>query len=321
MDADSLTVPATGVQHPVTSDPELLPDSIEKLSLEFEYECHLPDDGDAWTSVGISNNVVYVTLNTPHNLLLTNDLLCETLLEIGCTVAAGTTNRLAAYWPIRDKFASLDVSRVDGARLTYYIPEDPSIVMSDAQVPGSILHAFVKTILLSPADANRVFANCIGFSDFFGACLTAQGITGVRSVTVDSNDSNSTAGLAVKNWTFGTPGSPGAAPYEWKKDVAAVEDPGIGGQNNDDPPSFFTDHRIIEFYAGDSGVPGVDWIIFDPSYGRSAWDREDFEFGPGKSLAALTIVIGDYIYMKPKQTDSDLGSELTFSIVFEVSFP
>lgn len=326
VDADSLTVPATGLQHPVTSDPELLPDSIENLSLEFEYECHLPDDGDAWTAAGTSNNTVYVTLDTPHSVLLANTFLCETLLEISCTAAAGKTNRLAAYWPIHDKFASLDVSRVDGARLTYYIPGDKTYVESDNGNPASpsILRASTQTILLATAVDGAVFVNCVGFSYFFTSCLIAHGMPGVSIQMIESNAPAATAypnalkGVVVKNWTFGAADSPGAAPYSWKKDAAAVDEFGIAGHNNDDPPSVFLNHFIVEFDVSDAGIPDLNWIIFDPSYGRSAWSREQFEFGSGAYIAGLCIFPTDTddVFIKTKSTDAFLGSELKYTEQF-----
>ena len=74
VEAGKLVVPKTGIVIPGTTDAKLLPNVIAKLNSYPRFECHLPDDGDEWTDVGGSDNVVYVTPETP-----TASPLCETL--------------------------------------------------------------------------------------------------------------------------------------------------------------------------------------------------------------------------------------------------
>ena len=95
-DEDTVFASPMGVIYVHTSSPRLLPGFIAKLEVFFRYQCKLPDDGDVWNDIaGNSDNVVYVTLSQPNP-----SKLCETLLEIGCTSAAGDTQEKPAFFHI-----------------------------------------------------------------------------------------------------------------------------------------------------------------------------------------------------------------------------
>ena len=138
VEAGKLIVSETGLVAPGSSAAKLLPNVIAKLNSYPHFECHLPDDGDEWTNVGGSSNVVYVRLEQPID-----GPLCETLLEIGCTSAAGDTVKSLAFLHTFDRFKSLALSRVDEVKLAYYVPGNTAIYLWD----NLNLHDDWKTLL------------------------------------------------------------------------------------------------------------------------------------------------------------------------------
>ncbi len=313
----------------------MLPNEIAKLWAHFNFECQLPDDDSVWSPAGTSTNVVYVTLAQPIG-----GPLCETLLEIGCIAASGRDSRLGAFWPIWNRFDSLCVTRLDGARLTYYDPSDPSKAKSEDDTPSTDIRTKTTTILakesVSKVSGDCVLANCIGISTFLISCLRAQGIHGTRRVRVDSNgpnvadisNVNNRKGLLIARWRFATQDST-ITPYNWivhwnipndnSIEMGAINVSGVEGHNNDDPVSVFSNHFIVEFYIGQPTGSPIDygWVVCDPSYGGWYWNRRKFEFESRAKVVGLTIVdnSGDIPWIRAMEKDVSAGaaSTLTFT--------
>lgn len=74
-----------------------------------------------------------------------------------------------------------------------------------------------------------------------------------------------------------------------EKKSGVNDDIGVGSHNNDDPPSDFANHVVVEFYVGAVNPVGQDWLVFDPSYGLGHYSRELFEYGPNARIVGLSI--------------------------------
>ena len=208
------------------------------------------DKGTNWFVACTNENPVYVTLGEP----LTTALY-HTLVHLGCSNAAGETTEAGCTAKIWADFTDRDVRRVDGTQLTYY---------------GSWQCQNVTTAsLLATGDGQ-----CGAWARFFLDIRKVQGITESQHfVEIKPKNSANADGFIVKNWHFngngtsGVSGYPyfnvpdastfsGTASYSWKY-AEVVDAPGVPGQGNPNPASFFARHFVM-----------IGGEIYDPSYGQ-----------------------------------------------------
>ena len=257
---------------------ESFPNAIAKLTLDMDYRCRLRDDPpDDETGVGSSRNKVYVTLATPKA-----DKLYETLLEIGCTSAAGATNDAEGFAGIWSAFAGRNLSRVDGAVLTYYNPANKVYGVCKT-VPKMLSDTYT-----APTRQKYSIGNCKAWAAFLIECVKAQGIAGTKMVTITAKGPNAN-GFLVNNWTFQNP-----PPYRFSETSLSgdlvgprnvIDNPGVPGQSNNDPPSNFGNHVIVRYNFGDP--LGITATLWDPSYGHFYADGRDYEDGPASPIKDL----------------------------------
>jgi len=212
------------------------------------------DDGVTWLCGAKSDNRVYVLLGQP---LLPS--LYETVVHLGCSNAGTLTNPdqvLAAVW---SDFTDRDVRRKpidgfntpDGVQMKYWNP------------PGSAS----QTLQGMLADPNGN-GTCVTWSQLLQETLRAQGIGGAQiyeltPVYTDDPEFGSNRGvMLVENWRFIGAGSvlPGCEPFT-HLESETVDESGVLGQGNADPPGGFYNH-FIGYYDG-------EW--YDPSYGAGPY--------------------------------------------------
>ncbi|MBQ7251760.1 MAG: hypothetical protein IJS32_04075 [Kiritimatiellae bacterium] len=215
------------------------------------------DKGTNWFAVCTSENPVYVTLGDPLTTVY------HTLVHLGCSNAAGETTEAGCTAKIWADFTDRDVRRADGTQLTYY---------------GSWQCQNVTTAsLLATGDGQ-----CGAWACLFLDIRKVQGITETKHlVQFLPNDLADATGFIVKNWNFngngtsGVSGYPyfnvpdastfsGTASYSWKY-AEVVDAPGVPGQGNPNPYSFFVCHFVT--FNGE---------FYDPAYGNKYDTLEDW---------------------------------------------
>jgi hypothetical protein len=280
----SLDLPATVARVEgsyIVLDPTLVPiahpDWVEYYET-FDLAWSVSVDGGPWTTVGISKNRMYVTLETPQL-----DTIYHTVVWISTQNApkAKTPEEVTAgTW---GKFAGRAVTSEKGKKLHYY---------KDWDVASG-----TTARLLELSDGQ-----CMAWTRFFLDSLAAQGIVTTNNyveITPFRNpfpsELNRAHYLVVNSWTtFGTGTSGNAtfpyrnalvdptdnAGYEFKKPDGtweyrwgmleeASDRVGLPGQNTTNPRAMFTDHVFANMFGK----------IYDPSYGISttntlmAWEE------------------------------------------------
>ncbi len=148
----------------------------------------------------------------------------------------------------------------------------------------------VEMILRAP-DGN---GQCGAWAELLSACAHVHGL-GATKVRIDPDRVRNPGaqGFLVKKWDFGTPSGTGHYPYLLDHDV--LDETGIPGQDNDNPPGGFKDHFVVRQNGGQ---------IYDPSYG----------VGPYTPDSAHENAAIDGIYDGPWARPQDPGvQELTYS--------
>lgn len=113
--------------------------------------------------------------------------------------------------------------------------------------------------ILQRSDAN---GNCESWSALFRDALRVQGLTADRIMALPSAISDGS--ILVKDWLFYDPPS-GTGTYAYVIGIDAIDQYGVPGQGNPDPPGGFNGHWITlynnQFYDpsyGSTKVTGVD---------------------------------------------------------------
>jgi hypothetical protein len=193
-----------------------------------------------WAGAGASSHLVYVVLGNPSGTPA-----YWTLLDISCRGAAGQSTEANVVTHAYAPFQSRSLTRKrDGQGLTYWNPT--STTCTNTQ------------LLLASSDGS---GQCGSWSEFLIDMLKCHGITAadkilvVRSLAAHSSGSE---GFLVKNWNFIGSGSK-PAPWTHVMGTECVNQPGVPGQRNPDPPPAFFNHFIVR-YGGQ---------FYDPSYGSA----------------------------------------------------
>jgi Ca2+-binding RTX toxin-like protein len=253
-----------------------IPDEVNyKDLLVVNWDVKAGDD-TSWRSAGASRNQAYATLKAPAI-----GAVWHTLIDIGSRKAIGTSGTgvaaedttISKIWPA---FTSRNVQRVDGTPLTYY--EDYRCNNTTTQS------------LLAYGDGQ-----CGAWAKLFLDVLKVQGIDRVDDYVLVS-PTTAGEGFIVNDWDFSNTPS-GTGTYQWENEVAGnpladwnvlfaapdfdsyawlagadvTDEPGEGGQNNDDPASLFGNHQFVKLT-----VNGVTQF-YDPSYGETYASLLDFD--------------------------------------------
>ncbi len=268
---------------------ESLPNTINMLTLKFDYQCRMRDDPPGfWDDIGSSMNLIYVTLEAPQTTQL-----YQTFVDVGCTNGLGAIDNRTAFEKIWSGFKARVVHRYDGALLTYYNP-----ALKEYGICSDAIQIISQNALPSPDPKKPRYSigNCIAWAEFLHACLLAQGIAEGQVVTISAISDNDAPrdGFLVKNWTTN-----GDGPYQFAQvgntavlvyatNPTVVDERGIEGQSNPDPPANFKNHYIYEYpYVDDNAMIFKYW---DPSYGSGPFiDDRDYEDGPNSPIEGLRM--------------------------------
>jgi len=234
-----------------------LPDTVVFYdTLDIDWQVAL--DGANFHPAGTSRNTVYVTYADPMGDRL------ESYFYIATQAAHGQDVEQSVIDGIWDEFADLYVLNAHGEVLGYY---------------RDILCAGDCSYYTASALVYHTYSQCGGWADLMIECIRTQGISGSQFVTIEPRDDgtlpvdcdygpSSASGFLVKNYQFdsGDPGPCPTYPYrfndpcsyygQWPQpDVTDL--PGIPGQDNDNPASWFARHFIVK----------INFQYYDPSYG------------------------------------------------------
>lgn len=229
----------------------------------------------SWAAAGVSENRMYVTLNTP-----TPPKLFHSLVHLGCNGNDGTTDAGELFNKIWDKFKGLSVSRADGSGLTYY---------GEWITP----HFSTAGILKDPYNSGQ----CGAWARLLEDTLLAQGIS-LSQHYVRVKPSAANVKLLVKNWNFNGTGNSGDTDYpyvnipkeipvgynldpmngwfyRWDQLVEVTDATGVSGQGAANPLSIFENHQLLKV---DSEVDDAVTVgFYDPSYGKFFYSVSDLE--------------------------------------------
>lgn len=196
----------------------------------------------------------------------------ETLFNLSCSamsnqslfdIVSGGVDVIKSYELLFQDFEDRQVKRMDGEVLSYYKNWDiPYIITRD---------------LIMFKDGQ-----CGSWAALFLDCNKVQGINSVNSY-IEFRPKNSKEDMLVSNWQFvGTGGSSDPlypylnihAAHKFVHDktkftfsfAQVIDLKGIGGQNNENPKSVFSNHQV-----------SIGGKYYDPSYGVKYRSLNDFE--------------------------------------------
>ena len=116
--------------------------------------------------------------------------------------------------------------------------------------------------LLAQADGS-----CVAWSQLFDQALEVQGIdsASVVEVTANPNIVPGAEQFLVKDWTFTGLGTSGNSDFPYIVGIDAMNEDGVPGQGNVEPPPAFENHFVVRFGGQ----------IYDPSYGIGPFNSEN----------------------------------------------
>src|SRR5690606_11264741 len=200
-------------------------------------------DGEhLWFSIGQTSHEVYVTLDDPDKATL----MAESVFQIGCSSAAGTSDALGACIRVFSEFGDLDVRTAPGGnRMGYYTDgENDSTQVTRA-----------SGLLLSPYNGQ-----CGAWAELLLHCFWLHGLNpSIVEVNVDTDELPPHCGvfdaapwMLIKNYIFGGSATSGCAGWPYRIDIPALSpDPwlatttectpwlGVPGQGSLNPRSAF----------------------------------------------------------------------------------
>jgi hypothetical protein len=215
-------------------------------------------NGFTYQPAGTSYHEIYVTYADPLGEKL------ESYFDIATKAAHGQASQQDIIDAIWEEFADLEVWNAHGERLGYY---------------RGVLCASYCTYYTASQLVYYTTSQCGGWANLLMQCFSVQGISGAQFITAQPRtdgtlpvDCGSPAqppsGFIVKNYTFLPGSSSGCAAYPFKfndpcnyytawSDPTVVDAPGLPGQDNPNPASWFARHFIVK----------INNKYYDPSYG------------------------------------------------------
>lgn len=225
-------------------------------TLDIEWQVAL--DGVNFYAAGTSDSPVYVAYADPLGDRL------ESYFSISTNAAQGQDEEQAVIDAIWAEFTDRYVVNAYGEVLGYY---------------RGILCAGDCTYYSAPELVYYTNSQCGGWADLMIQCLRTQGLGGAQFITIEPRSTPtlpldcgsypmSAAGFLVKNYQFSGSGAAPCPAYPFRfNDPCAyypswpqadvVDMPGIAGQDNGNPASWFARHFIVK----------INMKYYDPSYG------------------------------------------------------
>jgi hypothetical protein len=218
------------------------------------------DGGLTWYPAGQSDNRLFLLLGNPAGPY---SALYETVGWLSCRNADGATDANAviegsalAMRRTRDGLGRPETHRkpVNG----FNVPDDLRLGYWLTDSPNQNVYDMLKDEAPPKGDGS-----CVAWAQFLIACGNVHGVSSdLLEVTASTIVNPGATGFLVQHWDFRTPSGSGYYPYEMGSDV--VDQTGIAGQYNSDPPGEFYNHYVVG-YGGN---------IHDPSYGTGPFGSE-----------------------------------------------
>jgi hypothetical protein len=266
--------------------------------------------GTTWSLAGRSDNRVYVTLATPETATP-----YESLYDIGARNADGFSEpSVAAFVIWYPDFAKPVIpgvkrkaidgfNKVDGKSMQYW----PIIPDQQAQVPAvqNLCQHLPAMINPSPAagDPDSI-GTCGAWAELLDQTWKVMGIPGSDYTSVwprqDRGDTEAPDGIMVKNWTFKSPGNFPNSRFKYVLGDHVTEAPGVPGQNNPNPPSWFSDHAVVKLSVAVS--PGPNGVLNSTAGGDDVVSGNVILVGP--NARCDTLKQGDDIQVIPKDGEA-----------------
>jgi hypothetical protein len=244
-----LTVPGT-----LTANAPL-PNTVRCFA-SFAIDWEVAVDGVTFYPAGTSGNRLYATYAAPLGDRL------ESYFHISTQAANGTSTEQDVIDAIWAEFADREVYNAQGQRLGYY---------------RGVLCASDCTYYSAPELVYYTTSQCGGWADLMIQCLRTQGLGGALFVTVEPRGSPTlpldcagypAAGFIVKNYNFFPHFPPPCLTYPYMFNDPCgyyspwpapncIDVPGLPGQDNPNPASWFARHFIVK----------INLKYYDPSYG------------------------------------------------------
>ncbi len=243
-----------------------LPDTVRDYA-DFDIDWEIALDGEHFYSAGTSQTRMYVTYASPLGDLL------ESYFDISTEAADGAAAEQDVIDAIWAGFADLEVYNAGGEPLAYY---------------RDVLCASECWYYSAPELVYYTTSQCGGWADLMIQCLKTQGIGTALFITIEPNAAvlpddcgtwpSPPGGFIVKNYTFypgGTPMCP-AYPFTFNDPCGyyspwaqprCVDAPGLPGQDNPNPASWFARHFIVK----------INGAYYDPSYGAGPFTGSQTE--------------------------------------------
>ncbi|MEP7120901.1 MAG: hypothetical protein ABJE95_08330 [Byssovorax sp.] len=212
--------------------------------------------GTGWIGAGTTTHLVYTVLGAPVGTLY------WTLVDLSCRAAQGASTEASVVTRSFVPFTTRALTRKrDGVGLTYWSPNTTTCTNT-------------RLLLASPDGSGQ----CGSWAELLVDMYKLHGITSADKVVVVVTVAawtSSTQGFLVKNWQWNAATQP--APWTHRMGTDVVNQPGIPGQRNPEPPPAFFNHFVVT-HGGQ---------LYDPSYGGGPFaDQATWETGALDGLFA-----------------------------------
>lgn len=247
--------------------------------------------GPVKMNAGSSTHNIFTTLDTPESGSSSRKPLYFTLFDLTTRNADGQTDESGTFARIWEEFTDRQVRRRefnpingqinhDGALLSYYDPANKGFATCSFTTSEELLEEEI--------------GQCGAWAKLFQDALAIHGIASDYHF-INSNDADmlpTSRYFLIRNWRLaGCMPASGDPDFPWEfteVELAACDQPGLPGQTNPDPTSWFTNHQVVIYPSGGRQ-------IYDPAYGqvfadRGAWKAASvsaFCDGPFPSLAGF----------------------------------
>jgi hypothetical protein len=218
------------------------------------------------------------------------------VVAIGCQAASGKKSPEDILKAIEARFATLDITAFYDAasgKKGDDFESKPIFYYRSWLTPPAVVKTENPTAWLQLLDKKNPDGQCTHWSQFFLQCLAQQGLLTAANVakignprivafqSKEASEQGISGGILIGTWEFRGMGSSGDQKHPFKNTVISLTiknqysftgDSEVtyktprAGQNNPTPPGLFGNHVVIQF----------DNEFFDPSYGRTYKDVEDF---------------------------------------------
>lgn len=237
------------------------------------WEARVP--GKAWAPVGVSQHVFYALLAAP------NTEVYWTCIDISCRWGAGATSQTDLVDLVFSAFKTRKLTRKrDGVGLSYWRRGWP---WADPALPGYPRRCVaVNTWGLLHGRHGR--GQCGAWAEFLIDTCRVHGVPATKFIIQPpyggSTELRQVDTLLVKNWRFTVPPdtSPSHLTHHLFKNC--VDEPGVPGQRNPNPPGMFMLHFIARIFGK----------YYDPSYGSGPFvDEHSWEAASLDGLASMSV--------------------------------